>query len=187
MEDKQIVARLWKREMSVLQTVSEKYGRLLHRIALNILSLPQDAEETVNDTYLALWQGIPPAKPDPFLPYLCSVCRNLSVRRLRSRSAQKRGGGYDLCLEELARDLPGPSLEDAVDARELGRNIDRFLDTLRREDRVLFVRRYWLGDSLRAAAGSIGISENTASVRLHRIREKLKNYLIKEGFVHEAG
>lgn len=186
MEDKQIVARLWKREMGVLQTVAEKYGGLLHRIAMNILSLPQDAEETVNDTYLAVWQGIPPARPEPFLPYLCSMCRNLSVRRLRSRSAQKRGGGYDLCMEELAQALPGPSLEETVDARALGRGIDCFLDTLRREDRVLFVRRYWLGDSLRAAAEHIGVSENAASVRLHRIREKLKNYLIKEGFLHEA-
>ena len=186
MDDKQIVTMLWKRESPVLQIISEKYGALLHRIARNILTLPQDAEETVNDTFLAVWNAIPPARPDPFGAYLCRTCRNLAVSRLRSRAAEKRGGGYDLCLDELSQAVPTPSPEETLDAWELGRHIDRFLRVLPRNDRILFVRRYWLGDSVKDAAAHLSISENTASVRLHRIREKLKNYLIKEGFIHEA-
>ncbi len=185
MDDRQIVDMLWKRLEQAIDALSAKYGLRLQRTAMNILEDPQDAEEAVNDTYLALWNAIPPAKPEPLGAFVCRVGKNTALKRLRSRTAQRRDSRYDLSLDELAQCLPGSSLEDALDARTLGQAIDRFLDTLTHQNRVLFLRRYWFGDSLKDAAAHLHLSESAATVRLHRIRNQLKAHLIKEGFYYE--
>lgn len=182
MEDRQIIDALWARAEAAIDALSRKYGRRLHSIAMNILGNRQDAEEAVSDTYLALWDAIPPARPDPLSAFIYKVGKNTALKHLRRRSAQMRNSSYDLALEELAGILPAGTAEDALDARELGQAINRFLDTLEPDSRDLFMRRYWFGDSIRELSRSTGIRENLLSVRLHRIRAKLKHYLYKEGF-----
>ena len=181
MEDRHILELLWNRAESAIDALRTKFGRRLHMTAMNILGNAQDAEEAVNDTYLALWDAIPPARPDPLPAFVYKVGRNVALKFLRLRSAQKRNSGYDLSLEELAGVLPAGTLEEQLDARELGRAIDRFLDTLDDESRILFVRRYWFGDSVKALAASRGMTQSAVSVRLHRVRSELKDYLNKEG------
>lgn len=186
MEDKKILELLWRRAESALDALAKKFGRRLLYTAMNILGNPQDAEEAVSDTYLALWNAIPPERPDPLAGYVHRTGRNVALKKYRHLSAQKRAAQYDLSLEELSGILPGPSFEELMDARELGRAIDAFLDTVSRENRIVFLRRYWFGDSVREIAKAMGLSENTVSVRLSRIRAQLKDYLYKEGFFHEA-
>lgn len=185
MEDKRIVALLWQRAESALTALADRFGALLHRISMNILNNESDAEETVNDTYLALWNAIPPEKPDPLTGYVCRVGRNTALKRLRENTAQKRNSQYDLSLEELSGCLSGQSLSDEIDARLLGRAIDRFLDTVNRENRVLFLRRYWFGDSVAELAKVFCLKESAVSVRLHRTRAQLRAYLIKEGYLYD--
>ncbi len=187
MEDKKIIELLWERVEAALDAIAKKFGKRLLRTAMNILGNPQDAEEAVNDTYMALWNAIPPERPDPFAGYVHKTGRNVALKKYRFLTAQKRNTQYDLSLEELAGILPGPSFEELVDARELGRAIDRFLDTVSKENRVLFLRRYWFGDSVKSLARAMELSENTTAVRLSRLREQLKQYLKdKEGFFCEA-
>ncbi len=186
MEDKKIILLLWARTESALKALEQKFGRLLYGIALNILGQRQDAQECVNDTYLAIWNTVPPAKPEPLRPYVCRVGRNIALTRLRNETAQKRCSRYDLSLEELAEVIPDRSMEEQLSVRELGRAIDRFLQSQTRENRVLFLRRYWFGDSVREAAGCIGLTANVASVRLHRLRQQLKDYLIEEELYYEG-
>ncbi len=186
MEDKKIVALLWARTESALGALEKRFGRLLHQIAMNILERPQDAQECVNDSYFAIWNAIPPENPDPLRPYVCRVGRNIALNRLRENRAKKRSSCYDLSLEELADILPDRRTEELLSARALGRAIDRFLATQSRESRILFLRRYWFGDSLRAAAKLVGLSPNAASVRLHRLRVELKEYLIGEELYYEG-
>ncbi len=183
MDDRKILDLLWNRAETAIDALQSKYGKLLRRIAQNILTDPQDVQECVNDTYMALWDAIPPKRPEPLTPYVCRVGRNLALKRLRSNTAQKRNGGYLLSLEELSETIPGADLEDAVNARELGRAMDRFLSLQKEDNRNLFVRRYWFGDSVRNAAALLGISANAASVRLSRMRSELKEYLIREGLL----
>lgn len=185
MDDKTILALLWERAETAIQALAERFGTLLHRISMNILGDESDAEETVNDTYLALWNAIPPEKPDPLTGYVCRVGRNTALKRLRENTAQKRDSRYDLSLEELSDCLAGQSLSDEIDARLLGRAIDRFLDTVSKESRVLFLRRYWFGDSIAELAKAFSMKESTVSVRLHRIRAQLRTYLIKEGYLYD--
>ena len=186
MDDKKIIALLWQRSERALEALANKFGTRLLSLARNILGDPRDAEESVSDTYLAVWNAVPPKKPDPFPGFVYHTGRNQALKRLRYETAKQRDTRYDISLEELSHSLSGATLEDEFDARLLGRAIDRFLDTLSRENRVLFLRRYWFGDSIRELAVHFAMTENTVKVRLSRIREKLRTYLAKEGFIHEG-
>lgn len=180
MDDEQILALFWHRCEGAITALANKFGKRLYATALNLLSSHQDAEECVNDTYMAVWNSIPPNRPDPLPPYVYRIGRNIALNRLRSNSAEKRGG-YVLSLDELAGCIPAPCLDDS---RALGQAIDAFLDTLKKEDRAIFLRRYWFGDAVKDIAKGLCMTENAVSVRLNRIRIKLKAYLIKEGY-HE--
>ena len=184
MDGQKILSLLWARAENAIEALATAYGKRLHQTAMNILGSLQDAEECVNDTYLAVWNAIPPDKPDSLAGFVYKVGRNISLKRLRSNSAQKRSTGSDLSLEELAGCIPAPALEETLDERELGRAIDRCLDTQSRENRAIFLRRYWFGDEVRQIAADVGLPENTVSARLSRIRQKLKTYLIEEGLFY---
>lgn len=182
MEDAKIIQLLWNRAEGAIEALSAKFGHRLRITAINILGSIRDAEESVSDTYLAIWNAIPPQKPDPLAGFVYKTGRNLALKRLRDTTAQKRNSRYDLSLDELAGCIPGPALEETVEARELGQAIDAFLATLSQENRNLFLRRYWFGDSARDIARAFGLKENAVNVRLSRIRTQLKAYLIKEGY-----
>lgn len=141
-----------------------------------------DAEECVNDAYLGAWNTIPPQNPNPLLTYISRIVRNLSIKKYHSNTSIKRNSFYDVALDELENCIPsGKTVEAELSAKELARIIDDFLDTLDKDNRVLFVRRYWYSDSIPDIAARFHTSNNNVSVRLSRIREKLKNYLKKEG------
>ena len=176
-----ITELLWQRSENAIAELARGFGGMLYRLARNIIGDHGEAEEAVNDTYLALWNTIPPQRPEPLAPYVCRVGKNIALNRARHNAALKRSA-YEISLEELSGCIAGPDLWETLDARALGRAIDAFLGTLSQENRVLFVRRYWFGDSIRELAQNYSITENALSVRLSRIRDKLKAYLIKEGF-----
>lgn len=180
MDEKTILQLLWDRAESAISALQKTFGKGLYRLAMNILNSHPDAEETVSDTWFALWNAIPPQRPEPLAPYVYRTGRNLSLKRLRSNTAAKRDDRYDVCLEELSESLSGGTMEDAMDAKELGLAIDRFLDTQTKQNRVLFVRRYWFGDSVGELARRYGMNAGTVSTRLSRTRSALKDYLMKE-------
>lgn len=182
MEDLQILEALFGHSEKALAALAEKYGKGLLNLAMNILGSRADAEETVNDTYLALWNAIPPQRPDPLAPYVYRTGRNQALKRLRANTAQKRDSRYDLCLEELSDALPGGTAEEALDARLLGQAIERYLATLSRDQRVLFIKRYWFGKSVSDIAKEAGLSAGAVSTRLSRMRAALRAQLEKEDF-----
>lgn len=183
MDDSKIIALLWARAENAIEALAQKYGPRLYGIARNILGDHHDAEECVNDTYLALWNTIPPQNPDPLIAYACRISRNTALTRLRNDSAQRRCSEYDLSLDELSGCISAPSLEETLDARTLGKAINAFLGTVSQDSRIIFLRRYWFGDSVKEIAQALSMTENAVSVRLNRTRNKLKAYLIKEGIL----
>lgn len=182
MEDRKLISLLFARSEQAICALQNRFGKRLLRTAYNILGTQEDAEEAVNDTYLALWNAIPPAQPDPLEGYVHRTGRNIALKKLRFLRAQKRSSQYDISIEELSSVLSGSNLEDTLNSRELGQAIDRFLDTLSKQNRILFLRRYWFGDTVTELAKEFSMSENNISVRLSRIRNQLKTYLLKEGF-----
>lgn len=176
-----IIQLLWQRKEEAIAALSQAFGKRLFQTAMNIIGIREDAEESVSDTYLAVWNTIPPQKPQPLGPFVYRIGRNLALKRQRHNSAQKRSG-YDLSLDELSGCIAGPDFWATLDARALGQAIDRFLDQIPQENRVIFLRRYWFGDGVQEIARQLSLSEGAVSLRLRRTREKLKAYLKQEGF-----
>ena len=151
-----------------------------NNLSYHIVGSRWDAEECVNDAYLAAWNAIPPARPNPLLSYLVKIVRNISLKIYWRKEAAKRSSHYTIALEEIEACIAAPNTVEAeIDARELARSIESFLDTLTTENRVIFMRRYWFADSYKDIAEFMGLSEKNISVRLTRIREKMKQYLIE--------
>lgn len=184
MTDSEIISLLFARDEQGLKQAEIKYGRLLFSLSKNILGSDEDAAECENDTYFALWKSVPPKKPDPLSAFLCRIVKNLSLKRLREKTALKRSGAT-VPLDELDEAIGSDELEKRLDAKRLGKLIDSFLDTLDSENRRLFVKRYWFCCGTAELADEFGFSENTVHKRLSRTRQKLKTYLIEEGAYDE--
>ena len=129
----------------------------------------EDAQECVNDTYLRTWNSIPPTRPQFFFAYLAKICRFLCFDVLDHKNAQKRSA----LVVELTHEMQ--------QGEQIGQNITAFLRTQSKQDRLLFMKRYWYGVSIKDLAQQMQISESSAKVRLHRIRGRLKKYLESEG------
>ena len=184
LEDSNIITLFYERSEQAIEELDRKYGSIVRKTAANILNNRLDAEECVNDTYLGVWNTIPPQHPNPLVSYVCKIARNIAINRYHAKTAQKRNGNYDLVLDELEECIPsGVDVETEYESMELTASINRFLAALPKQDRILFVRRYWYADSVSDLAAITHTSPNRISVRLFRIREKLKTSLIKEGLL----
>ncbi len=182
MEDEKLVELFLSRNEQAISELDKKHGRLCRSISYNILHNNEDAEECVNDAYLGMWNAVPPQHPNPLVSFVCKIVRNISIARYYSNTAKKRGGGYDIALEEIEGILSAPdSVEKSFDAKELARLIAEFLDTISAENRVIFMRRYWFCDSCADIAQRVGLTEKNISVRLTRIRKQLKQRLTEQG------
>ncbi len=184
MEDSRIIDLFFERSEQAIEELDKKYGAAVKKTAANILRDRLDVEECANDTYLGVWNSIPPHRPNPLVSFVCRIARNIAVNRFHANTAEKRGSNYGLILDELEECIPsGMSVETEIEAKELTEAINRFLSALCREDRFLFVRRYWYADSVADLAAMTDGNANRISVRLFRIREKLMKSLKKEGFL----
>lgn len=183
MDDSKIIDLFYARQEQAIMELSQKYGAVCSKVARNILSNSLDAEECVNDAYLGAWNTIPPQHPEPLLAYICRIVRNLSVMRYHSNTAVKRNSFYDVVLDELDECLASAAnVEAEISAKELSELLDRFLGTLDEENRVMFMRRYWYSDPVSDIAENFHMSSNNVSVRLSRLRGRLKKFLKKEGY-----
>lgn len=185
MEDSQILALYWDRSETAIEQTDKKYGRYLATIAYNILADREDAQESVNDTYLAAWDSIPPHKPEVLRTYLGKLTRRISIDLFRRKNSQKRGGGeYALSLQELEDCISGGNTtEQALDMQLLSDSIGQYLRSVSAEARTVFIGRYYYLDPVKRIAGYCRISESKVKILLYRTRQGLWEYLQKEGFV----
>lgn len=185
MDDLGIIELYWQRNGAAIDETDKKYGALCRSLARRILGDERDGEECVNDTYITTWQSIPTARPDKLAAFLAAITRRLSIDTLRRRGAAKRGAGEGMCaLDELAEAIPSPcSVEHEVEMHALGEELDRFLDTIKKADRDMFVCRYWLCADIKSIARRFGASESRVKSSLMRTRNRLKEHLSKEGYI----
>lgn len=183
MEDFEIVDLYWARSEEAIHETAEKYGHYCHGIARRILSNRADAEESVNDTYLAAWNAIPPHRPAALQIFLGKITRRLSLKKWRDQSRIKRDGGQTaLALDELAESIPTKdSTEDQIIAAELAELLNRFLAGLPETERRVFLCRYWYLDPIRTISRDFGFSGSKVKSMLYRIRGKLRSFLQEEG------
>ena len=181
MEDAKIIALFWERNEQAVKETDAAYGGKLYRLSNRILNNREDAEESVSDTYMETWKSIPPRKPTYFYAFLASICRNLSLNRLDWRMAAKRNAEVVALTQEMESCIPDRRQESEIDRRELRRVLETFLESLSKESRLIFLRRYLFADSVAQIAARYHISESKVKTRLHRTRKKLYVYLKKEG------
>lgn len=180
MNDSQIVELFWSRDEQAIAETSAKYGSLCGKIAYGILGNMQDSEEAVNSSYLQLWNAIPPKRPDPLSAFLAKIVRNLSLNKLKASRAQKRSCEFMVSLDELDECVPDKSYceSDPLYIRDC---LNSFLREQKRQDRSIFVLRYFNCDSIEEIARKTGFSESKVKSMLFRMRGRLKDRLEKEG------
>ena len=185
MDDEKIIELYFARSENAISETDKKYGKNCRRTALNILRSEQDSEECVNDTYMRLWNVIPPQKPLPLCAFIMRIVRNIAIDMVKRYSAIKRGGEmYDTAYDELSECVPSrENVAEAAETAELTAEIEKFLGTLSREKKRIFLMRYWSFMTVAEIAENLGIGESKVKVTLMRTREKLKQFLEKEGIV----
>lgn len=185
MKDCEIIELYWQRNPYAIDETDKKYGATCQRIAYDILSNREDAEECVDDTYMATWKSLPPQRPTYLSAYLFRIVRNFSFTRIREMRAHKRGGGeMALLLDELEECVKAPNnVEKEYEAKELASAINIFLGLLPKDDRQIFVHRYWLTLSTKEIAHRLDFTESKVSSSLFRSRKKLHEYLVKEELI----
>lgn len=181
MTDAQIIALYWDRNEAAIRETDYVYGRKLHFLADKIVQNFEDAQECVNDTYLKTWDTIPPKRPEYFFAYIAKICRNFALGVLDWKSAAKRKGEVVALTQEMEACIPDPQHERRLEAEALGEVLNRFLESLSVDSRVIFLRRYWYLDTVTEIAQRYGMSESKVKTQLHRTRAKLHSFLTKEG------
>lgn len=181
--DGEIIDLYFARSEDAISETNIKYGKLCFQIIFGILCDKRDSEECINDTWMALWNAIPPKKPNPFKAYVCRVAKNLALKKWEYNHAGKRNSELEMSLEELSDCVnTAVDVEREVEQKLMEDVMNRFLAGLPAEKRILFLRRYWFLHSVKEIADNYHISEKTASMRLARIRKQLKCFLEQEGF-----
>jgi len=181
--DEKILDLYFARSEEALDATMEKYGRVLYKVASNILQDSQDVEECLNDTLLKAWDVIPPQRPEYFGAYLAKIIRNFSLQRWRSHHAAKRGGGQaPLILDELGETIPHPTTaEQSFEFAQTIRSINSYLGHIDEDTRIVFVRRYFFGDSIQDICTRFKASQSKIKSMLFRARQKLRIHLEEEG------
>lgn len=180
--DNSIIDMYFGRDEQAIRETSQKYGGLCFQVAHNILGSREDAEEVVNDAYLAAWEAIPPARPESLRAFVCWITRNHALKRLDYNTAKKRMPKVLLSFAELEEMIPDNTQQPDISATELGELINEFLKTQSADARCVFVRRYYFFDSIYDIAKKYSFGESKVKTLLSRTRKKLKDYLNKEGY-----
>ncbi|MCQ2430251.1 MAG: sigma-70 family RNA polymerase sigma factor [Clostridia bacterium] len=178
MQDNEIIALYFARDEAAIRETQRAYGALCLSLAMRILNDRSDSEECVNDTWLGVWNSIPPQRPQSLRAYVCKLTRRIAINRWQYNHAGKRNADVTVPLEELAECMPDTSADDPA----LAALIKDFVVGLEPDDRKLFVGRYWHGYAVSAMAKAYGLTQNAVSLRLRRIRERLQTYLNERGY-----
>ena len=181
MDDMRIIELYFERNEQAIKETDSKYGKLCHSIAYNILNNRVDSEECVNDTYVGVWNAIPPTRPNNFMAFICKIARNLSLKRLEFTKREKRSADIIISFEELAAVLPDERYAPNISDEDIGKIISEFLRNQKEDAKNVFIRKYYFFDSISEIAKRYSFTESKVKNMLFYTRNKLKDYLIKEG------
>lgn len=181
MDDLKIIELYFARNEQAIKETDIKYGRLCSTVAINILGNDEDSEECVNDTYLSVWNTIPPTRPNNLMAFICKITRNISLKRLEYNKAMKRTPESIVSFTELEDVLPDNSIMPDVENERIGKLISDFLYHEKPDVRAVFIRKYWFFDSISDIAARYSFTESKVKNMLYHSRNRLREYLRKEG------
>lgn len=182
MEDEQIIKWYLERNEKALEETQNKYGPYCFCIAKNILTVWEDAEECVNDTWNLSWNKILPIIPVSLKAFLGKLVRDRAISQYRANHAKKRYRGMEVIFDELEECIPSDfDVEEHFDNLLLSELINHWLGELPKEDRVLFIKRYYYGEAVKQLAKLTGCTGNQMAQRMMKLRKELKTFLSEEG------
>lgn len=185
--DDQIIEHYLKRLNSAIMETKCKYGNLIYKIAYNILLNCEDSEECENDTYLKLWNSIPPNIPENLKAYCLKITRNLALKRNEYNCAAKRSiknqTSFDVLVEEYGEICLVE--HDVENSEELAEVINYFINTLSYNKRKIFILRYWYFMSIKDIMIECNMTQSQVEMTLFRLRKQFKNLLIERGYFNE--
>lgn len=180
LSDDEIIALYWARNENAIKHTDDKYRAYLLKIANNILKDMQDSEECLNDTYLSAWNTIPPERPYLLKAYLSAIIRNQSLMVGRRQKAQKRAAmSQAVSLSELEDVLA--DVRETDDAHMLATVIESYIARLDKDQRYIFLGRYYFGKSIDDIASEMGVSRSKVSKQIAYIKQTLREKLQEEG------
>jgi len=185
MDDKKIIDLFFARDEDAIRETGNKYGAKLNALAKNILESAEDGQECVNDAYMKAWDAIPPAKPEYLFAFLATITRRLAIDRIRCNNAKKRQAVIVELTNELSECIADESAtwSEDYESRDASGIISDYLKSIEPRKRIIFLRRYWYSDSVKEISSRMGMSESAVKTSLHRTRNELRDYLIKEGYL----
>lgn len=181
MDDLEIIELYFARNEKAIEETDKKYGKLCFRVANNILINDEDSEECVNDTYLSVWNKIPPTRPKCFMAFICQIVRFLSMKKLDFNSALKRSQDITISYSDLEDVLPSDHFSTEWEYADVGKIISKFLRQEKEESRNVFIRKYYFFDSISDIAERYSFTESKVKNMLYHTRIKLRECLKKEG------
>lgn len=176
-----LIELLQRRDERALDLLRERYGGYCYCIVNNLLQNEQESEEALSDIWLQIWNSIPPAHPENLKAYLAKAARNTAINYIKRNSAASRSGST-VAIEELSACLPDPKLEAQIESETLKDVLNAFLWSLPEEERRMFIRRYWFGDTIPQLAKRFRTNVSRTTGILYRTRKRLKRYLEQEGY-----
>ena len=180
LSDEEIIALYWERNENAIKHTDYKYRAYLLKVAYNILKDMQDCEECLNDTYLSAWNTIPPERPYLLKAFLAAIIRNQSLMVGRRQKAQKRAAmSQAVSLSDLEDVLADARETD--DVRMLAMVIEAYIASLDKDQRYIFLGRYYFGKSIDDIANEMGVSRSKISKQIAYIKQSLKQKLAEEG------
>lgn len=177
--DEQIIEMYWLREERAIDETDKKYGQLLYRIAYNILHDRLDCEECQNDTYLDVWNAIPPTKPTVFSSFIIQIIRRIAIDRYKSKTSQKRiPSELTISIDDLRETLySDESDEFEMLTQDIGRNINNYVRGLPKRQKYIFIDRFYFGESVKSIAQTLSISVPTVYREIDKIKDGLRLFL----------
>lgn len=162
-----------------LEKVIQKYtGYVYSIIKTKIINIQkEDAEEIISDVFLALWNN--KNKLDPtkkMTPYISGITKNLITKKLRTIKKHENIIDYNENIINIE------NLELKIEADEKNQIILKELESIKSEDKEIFIYYYYYSRKIKEIAKILNISESKTKVRLNRIRKKLRQALEKRGY-----
>ncbi|MCQ2770892.1 MAG: sigma-70 family RNA polymerase sigma factor [Clostridia bacterium] len=184
MSDKEIIELLFNRDERAIGEIQLSYYNYCHNISYNILHDEEDVKECINESLNAIWNCIPPHRPDNLKTFIGKIVRKISISAFRKNTAAKRiPSGNISPIDEFEDLISDGELNDKLEQAELSRAISKFLSALPKTERNVMIRRYWYNDSIKDICDRFSFGESKVKVMLNRTRDKLRKFLKKEGYL----
>jgi RNA polymerase sigma-70 factor (ECF subfamily) len=185
LDDAELVRRALARDVEAFRVIMQRHNQRLYRIARSVLRNSAEAEDAVQDCYVAAFSHLASYRGEsPLGAWLSRIVMNEALGRLRRKPAASDFAPLEAVPEAEIIQFPSSApLDDPernMAQRQILQLVENATDALPEVFRVVFVIRIIEGMSVEETADLLGIKPETVKTRLHRARRLLREQLDKQ-------